>query len=282
MILATLCLVLLYGGQVRAAGAGAGNAALQVSGNTLKKINMTFIAADGSTYTMKEAMALSIMVQGPDGKPVKDPATGLYTIDPNREIAFLNGFNSLFPQTLAAGNGFMTTSGRIIDASGTSQSGIARINLTAEQDFLTNVLLTGAKGEHAVTYTAPSTVGSTYVEVDIQNQHLYYYRDGVLQFDTPIVTGNTSRHHDTPNGVFHILGKSRSITLVGKGYTSFVNYWVPFIGHSYGIHDATWRSSFGGEIYKTNGSHGCVNVPLAAMEQLYPMLEVGTPVVIFN
>ena len=53
---------------------------------------------------------------------------------------------------------------------------------------------------------------------------------------------------------------------------------MAFIGHSYGIHDASWRSSFGGEIYKYNGSHGCINMPYYNVSKLYDMVQVGTPV----
>lgn len=56
---------------------------------------------------------------------------------------------------------------------------------------------------------------------------------------------------------------------------------MAFIGNSYGIHDANWRSTFGGQIYLTNGSHGCVNVPPANMPALYQAVKVGTPVVIY-
>ena len=48
-----------------------------------------------------------------------------------------------------------------------------------------------------------------------------------------------------------------------------------------GIHDASWRSKYGGTIYQTNGSHGCINTPRDAMVQLYESVEVGTPVVMF-
>lgn len=48
-----------------------------------------------------------------------------------------------------------------------------------------------------------------------------------------------------------------------------------------GIHDADWRDEFGGEIYKTSGSHGCINVPPEIMPELYERTEVGMPVIMF-
>ena len=123
--------------------------------------------------------------------------------------------------------------------------------------------------------------GGTYVEGDLTTQNLYYYVGGQAVVATPIVTGNISRGHGTPTGVFSVRNKQTSTYLIGKDYRSYVNYWCPIIGNSIGIHDATWRGSFGGNIYKTNGSHGCINLPLAAMTQLFPILNVGTPVVVF-
>ena len=65
------------------------------------------------------------------------------------------------------------------------------------------------------------------------------------------------------------------------GINETPDYWMNFYANAYGMHDATWRGSFGGKIYKYNGSHGCVNIPLEAAMQLYPILNVGTPVIIF-
>ena len=78
--------------------------------------------------------------------------------------------------------------------------------------------------------------------------------------------------------------KERDVTLRGgegdEEYESDVKYWMAFY-EGQGLHDASWRSSFGGNIYKHNGSHGCVNIPLDKAEALYDMVEVGTPVVMF-
>lgn len=123
-------------------------------------------------------------------------------------------------------------------------------------------------------------IGSTYIEVDMTEQKMYYYVDGVLTIDTPIVTGNTSRRMGTPSGVNFVYAKQKNRILRGEGYASHVDFWMPVKGNI-GIHDAAWRGKFGGAIYKTNGSHGCINTPRSAMEQLFDLAEVGTPVVMF-
>lgn len=123
-------------------------------------------------------------------------------------------------------------------------------------------------------------LGNTYVEVDMTNQHLYFYKDGKLRLDTDIVTGSLKRG-GTPVGAYYVRKKARNVTLRGVGYASFVKYWVAIRGSDIGLHDASWRNKFGGEIYKTNGSHGCVNIPVEQMSELYAQLEVGMPVLVF-
>ncbi len=130
--------------------------------------------------------------------------------------------------------------------------------------------------------------GGTYVEADLSNQHVYYYENGQLILDTPCVSGtkyDSSRH--TVLGLYSIYYKQRNRTLQGPlvngvpSYTSFVNFWMPFY-RGYGLHDASWRGSFGGTIYYSSGSHGCINLPYNAAATLYEHTEVGTPVIVFG
>ena len=123
-------------------------------------------------------------------------------------------------------------------------------------------------------------IGDTYIEVDMTQQHMYYYVDGRLELDTDIVTGNTGRRMGTPEGINYVYNKQRNRVLRGADYATPVKYWMPVKG-AVGIHDASWRREFGGEIYKRNGSHGCINTPSDVMAELYDMVEVGTPVIMF-
>ncbi len=127
----------------------------------------------------------------------------------------------------------------------------------------------------------PSIPGGTYVDVNLTTQQLVYFVNGSASIISDIVTGNTSKNHGTPTGTFSIYGKATNRTLKGPGYSAFVKYWMPFYG-GYGLHDASWRGAFGGSIYRTNGSHGCVNMPRATAEALYATVNVGTPVVVHN
>lgn len=123
-------------------------------------------------------------------------------------------------------------------------------------------------------------IGDTYIEVDMGIQKLYYYEKGELRLETDVVTGNARRRMNTPEGVNYVYSKQKNRILRGEGYASPVKFWMPVKG-AIGIHDATWRDEFGGDIYKTNGSHGCINLPLEVMTQLFDMVELGTPVVMF-
>ena len=123
-------------------------------------------------------------------------------------------------------------------------------------------------------------VGDSYVEVDIEEQHMYLYIDGECVLDSPIVTGNVSWNMETPTGVFYIEYKQRNRTLRGPGYATPVSYWMHFYNHC-GFHDASWRRGFGEDIYLEDGSHGCVNMPPAKAKELYEQVYAGMPVVIY-
>lgn len=129
-------------------------------------------------------------------------------------------------------------------------------------------------------------LGSTYVEVDKTNQHMWYYKDGKLKISTDVVTGMPANNDDTPTGVFFVWNKKRNATLKGKNtdgsnYASPVSYWMPIDYTGVGLHDASWQPKFGGDWYKTHGSHGCVNTPPATMKTVYAEVALGTPVVVF-
>lgn len=129
-------------------------------------------------------------------------------------------------------------------------------------------------------YYRSQELGDTYIEADLGSQKLYYYENGELLIETDIVSGNMRRGWDTPAGVNYVYSKQKNRVLRGQGYATPVKFWMPVDG-AVGIHDADWRDEFGGEIYKTDGSHGCMNVPKEIMPQLYDLVELGTPVIMF-
>ncbi len=128
-------------------------------------------------------------------------------------------------------------------------------------------------------------VGSTYAEVDLTNQRMYFIKDGQVVLQSDCVTGNPNKGHATPQGYYSLAWKQKNRTLRGEKqpdgtyeYETPVAFWMPFNG-GIGFHDATWQSSFGGRRYQTHGSHGCVNLPYSIAQQLYDLMYDGVPVI---
>lgn len=158
------------------------------------------------------------------------------------------------------------------------------IQVDSEADQLTKDILSG-NGMNRTPITQGSAtpdhslVGGTYIEVDLQNQHMWYYKDGALQLETDIVSGKPST--PTPTGVFYVWNRERNATLVGENYRTPVAYWMPIDWTGVGIHDSNWQPAYGGNLWQTVGSHGCVNTPPGVMAQLFEMTATGTPVIVF-
>ena len=162
-------------------------------------------------------------------------------------------------------------------------------DIDSEFEYLKEEMISGAinsdervlqLSKSAVVHDADTEIGKTYIEVDMGNQMLYYYVDGELSMNMPIVTGNVNRSRGTPTGIYPVYNKRYHTNLIGVDYVSYVNYWLG-VHKGVGIHDALWRNKFGEEIYKSDGSHGCINCPLDNVEKLWEVVDVGTPVVLY-
>ena len=127
------------------------------------------------------------------------------------------------------------------------------------------------------------SVGKTYVEINLKQQHMWYIKDHKIICETDVVTGNDDGYHNTPAGIYKIFQKARNTNLVGANYVSHVDYWLGFTSSGIGIHDASWRSAkeYGKTTYKGNGSHGCVNTPYSAVKKIYNNISKGTYVVVY-
>lgn len=126
-----------------------------------------------------------------------------------------------------------------------------------------------------------SDIGNTYIEISLTSQHLWVYIDGMLTMESDIVSGNVLKGNDTPTGIYFISEKVDGKYLKGANYKTWVNKWMRLTNSGIGLHDAYWRSSFGNNIYKTNGSHGCINLPKDFAYNLYDITYIGMPVIIY-
>ena len=179
---------------------------------------------------------------------------------------------------------FQTTDGREIELKSGAYGW--KTDSEAEGEELVKSLKKGERVEREPVYSFTAAkagdkdVGDTYVEIDLGKQHLYLYVNGELKLESDFVSGNASRGWSTPAGVFGLTYKTTNAVLRGENYATPVTYWMPFNGNI-GMHDATWRSSFGGEIYLTNGSHGCINLPYEKAKVIYEYVYTGFPVVCY-
>ena len=119
-----------------------------------------------------------------------------------------------------------------------------------------------------------------YVEVDIDNQRLTVYKDGEVVTSTDVVTGNLNGYQ-TITGLYYAYNKETDQWMRGEDYLVFSKYWIGIDG-AYGLHDASWRTHFGKDFYVNGGSHGCVNIPVDAMPEIFDTVEVGDAIILFG
>lgn len=162
-----------------------------------------------------------------------------------------------------------------------------RMNQAAETAAILEIIRNGEQQTREPEYSQKAAshdgndYGDTYVEINLTAQHLFFYKNGKLLVESDFVSGNESRGWATPSGAYPLTYKERNATLKGEGYATPVSYWMPFNG-GIGMHDASWRGSFGGTIYKTNGSHGCINLPPAVAKTIYENISAGMPVLCYH
>lgn len=162
-----------------------------------------------------------------------------------------------------------------------------KINQAKETAALVSLIKNGEQTSREPEYSQKAAshsgndYGNTYVEINLTAQHLYFYANGKLLVESDFVSGNAAKGWSTPAGAYSITYKQRNATLKGQGYATPVSYWMPFNG-GIGLHDANWRKTFGGTIYKNGGSHGCVNLPPAVAKTIYENISAGDPVLCYH
>lgn len=180
---------------------------------------------------------------------------------------------------------FQTYTGRYVEEIGSRYGW--KIDVEAETKGLRETLASGRSQERipefsqtGAAYTKSDDIGYSYVEVDLSNQHVYLIVSGKLVTDSPCVTGCVKNGHGTPDGLYSVTYKESPSVLRGEDYETKVNFWMPF-NRGIGLHDATWRSEFGGDIYYSSGSHGCVNLPYKKAAVIYENIYAGMPVICY-
>ena len=162
-----------------------------------------------------------------------------------------------------------------------------KVDKAGEKEQIIKDLKEGTSKTREITYErrgasrGENDYGNTYVEINLTAQHLFFYKNGSLVVESDFVSGNISKNYDTPTGIYGLTYKQKDAVLKGENYASPVDFWMPFC-NNVGMHDASWRSSFGGGIYKTSGSHGCINLPRSAAQKIFENIEEGDPVIVYT
>ncbi len=234
------------------------------------------------TYAVDAKVVCDFIKTDEEGNFLYDEWGNLCT-DEEKVYAFVDRLADEY-DTVGKARQFHATRGEIVTVEGGIYGN--KIDRKAEKEYLLEAFLDKRREEHEPVYEqmalkqGKDDIGDTYIEVDMTEQMMYFYENGEQKIATPVVTGNTGLRRGTPQGTNYVYSKERNRVLRGPGYASPVKYWMPVKG-GVGIHDSSWRSKYGGTIYKTDGSHGCINTPLDEVVKLYDMVEIGTPCVMF-
>lgn len=201
--------------------------------------------------------------------------------------------------TLYRSRKFKTSVGKTITIPGNLNEYGYKLDQEAEIQKLTADITNNTAVEREPVYVKTSKWGNpyyygregtddlagTYIEVNLTKQHLWFYKNGSLVVESDLVSGCVADKAETQTGCFPIAYKESPSVLTGgnaeNGYSEEVQFWMAFF-EGQGLHDASWRSNFGGDIYLENGSHGCVNLPYGAAEKIYQHSKAGMAIILYK
>lgn len=205
------------------------------------------------------------------------------SIDEEKISEYVSSIASCF-NTVGRTRDFKTSYGSVVQVSGGTYGWI--VDKDEEISQIIGCIKEGKKQEiepvfyQKALHYEDDDIGNTYVEISIANQHLWYYKNGILIVEGDVVTGNVANNCATPTGVYFLAYKEKNAVLRGEGYETNVSFWMPF-NNGIGIHDATWRGVFGGQIYMNGGSHGCVNASYNLANTIFNNIEAGVPIICY-
>ncbi len=117
------------------------------------------------------------------------------------------------------------------------------------------------------------------VVIDLSRQFAKLCNADNQLLTTRITSGATALGDGTPTGTWQLQAKQRDRYLYpASGGAYYVHYWMPYDG-AYGMHDSPWQTfPYGSPKYRTQGSHGCVHFPRAAIAWMFKWARIGTTV----
>lgn len=242
---------------------------------------ITFDFEDDRVYTVDQDVIYSWLVCGDDGT---------YSMDEEAVTEWVKTQLAYQTDTFGLTHEFTTHSGKVISLSGGDYGWCIARGDTAKK--IIEAVKEGKQEtmepeyQYTANFRGVNDIGDKYIEINLSEQKMYCYKDGKLIVETDVVTGCVAKGTETPSGSVWAVDCHKSPAVLGTldtmGYSSPVTYWMSFTGNV-GLHDADgWRSAYGGNIYLTNGSHGCVNTPKPAMSKIYDNFNVGDPVIVYK
>ena len=237
-------------------------------------VNMTVTYTMGSKNEILDGEQIHTWLSYSDGQ---------VTVDEGKISEYVKSLASKY-NTAYTKRTFKTSYGPEVEVSGVYGW---RIDQQAEAAALKEALAEGKNVTKEPAYAQKAAshdgndYGNTYAEVNLTAQHMYFYKDGKKILESDFVSGNVAKGHATPGGAFMLTYKTLNAVLRGPDYETPVTYWMPFNG-DIGMHDLTSRKAFGGDIYKTRGSHGCINLPYSAAKKIYETIDKGYCVLVYN
>ena len=275
----------LYGGEtVRRSDDETLNQALEQANQMLKTdVTYTFEVERKNVYGEEQLNKSAIqkwLTVSEDGKRVQ--------IDEDKVEDYVNEVARIYSVKEPTTAQFVTTSGDHVEVEApiTDES----VDTQALKKDILNAIQEGATGQRKAPYRQTRTgeqgttdLGGTYVEVDLDKQHLYLYVNGKKKAEGDICSGSVADGCATPAGLYTIKTKDYDRYLVGVGYRDWVHYFMSFNG-GIGLHDSTWREAdeYGGDVYLESGSHGCINMPLELVETVDEYIDVGDYVILYG
>lgn len=246
------------------------------SANSYLSLRITYIYQAEGIATSRETISV-------------DTLGSFITVDEDLSVEIAPNAVKEYIRTMLYKNGGAERRGFVTSHGTTLSQTVDYYSIALDQDSMYNDLVYCLQNKISGERNAPflsveishMPYGGSYVEIDLDNQCLWVYRNGSLAIHTPLVSGKVSSGYWTPTGVYSIYGKSTSTYLVGPTWRSYVDYWMPFNG-GIGLHDASWRSEFGGTIYMYDGSHGCINLPPKAAKVVFNNISIGTKVIVYG
>jgi hypothetical protein len=130
----------------------------------------------------------------------------------------------------------------------------------------------------------PPPPSPRHIVVSLAQQHLWAYDHDRLILETDVTTGRPEL--PTPPGHYTVFYKTTPYEMISPWPPGspfwYPNAWVSWVmefkGGGYFLHDAPWRGWFGPDSNVYDGTHGCINIPYGAMQQLFSWAQLGDPV----